>query len=152
MIFIEPFVDLDPDQVRFFSKVNLLTESGCWQWVRPLDNGYGRFQFKRKTTLAHRQVLAFTDPERLASAQQVDHLCRNRGCVRPDHLEMVTLKENALRGEGITAANLRVTHCSNRHEYDHENTYRTPSGSRDCIKCQRQRVRDWRARQKEMGK
>ena len=151
MISVDQFVELDPVETRFFSKVNFLTESGCWQWMRPLDSGYGRFARDGKTLLAHRVSLEFCGRP-VPDGMQADHLCRNRGCVNPDHIESVTLAENVLRGEGVTARNARATECPVGHEYNTLNTYITPSGTRDCKPCQRERVRKWRARQKREGK
>lgn len=66
----------------------------------------------------------------------IDHLCRNRGCVNPDHLEAVTQRENILRGEGLAAANARKTHCPKGHPYSGENLYVVPSsGRRQCRIC-----------------
>jgi hypothetical protein len=73
----------------------------------------------------------------------IDHLCKNPGCVRPDHLEAVTMRENIRRGSWASR-----THCINGHEYTEENTYRMPSGYRDCRRCiyLRGRKRDERRR------
>lgn len=76
----------------------------------------------------------------------LDHLCRNRGCVNPDHLEPVTRRENLLRGETIPARNARITHCPQGHPYDAENTRIRPCGRRRCAACNREAARRWRAR------
>lgn len=118
---------------RFWSKV--LVTDGCWPWqgyVAP--DGYGRLNFSAvgRPQLAHRlsyQHLVAEIPEGL----QLDHLCRNRACVNPDHLEPVSNQENAKRGRLA-----RTTHCSRGHEYDEENThfYR---GWRICRACWKSR-------------
>lgn len=94
---------------------------GCWQWksLRSGD-GYGRVRHQKKDQLAHRvvyELLVGPIPEGLT----LDHLCRNRGCVRPAHLEPVTLAENTRRGQGMSARNARKTHCLNGHALTSEN-------------------------------
>jgi hypothetical protein len=65
----------------------------------------------------------------------IDHLCRNRGCVNPAHLEAVTNRTNLLRGDGIAALNARKTHCKRGHEFTPENTYVWREGTRACRAC-----------------
>jgi len=87
-----------------------------------------------KNKVAHRisyELLKGDIPEGL----DLDHLCRNRGCVNPDHLEPVTRKENLLRGNTIPAKHARKTHCPQGHEYTKGNTFISKSGSRHCRKC-----------------
>ena len=79
---------------------------------------------------------------KISSSKQVDHLCKNRKCVNPDHLEVISGKENTLRGMGPTAINARRTHCVNGHEFTPENTYIRPDdGARDCRTCAREAKR-----------
>lgn len=66
----------------------------------------------------------------------VDHTCRKRACIRPDHLEAVTWKVNTLRGDGPTAQNARKTHCIHGHEYTASNTMER-DGRRECRTCKR---------------
>lgn len=129
----------DPELNRFWSCVDK-NEDGCWRWnYHCFNNGYGAFSMRRSRWCAHR--IAFT----LKHGQQdpnmvIDHLCRNRSCVNPDHMEIVTVGENIRRGEtGIELA--RRTHCPRGHEYTEENTYRRPdTGHRDCRICRRERT------------
>lgn len=107
--------------------------SGCWEWTGSMHAaGYGLFRDR----LAHRisyEVHVGSIPEGLT----IDHLCRNRRCVNPLHLEAVTIAVNVLRGESPPARNARKTHCPKGHPYDDENTYISPSsgwrGSRACV-------------------
>ena len=93
---------------------------GCWQWSSLRVDGYGRIRYQKKDQLAHRvvyELLVGPIPEDLT----LDHLCRNRGCVRPAHLEPVTRGENVLRGESLPAKNARKTHCIRGHLLIEEN-------------------------------
>ncbi len=108
----------------------------CWQWTASLAcEGYGRLSVGGRRFFAHR--LAY---EHFVSAipkgLQVDHLCRNRGCVNPQHLEVVTRIENVMRGESPLARNARKTHCKHGHEFTVENTYIDAKG-RACRTCHR---------------
>lgn len=79
----------------------------------------------------------------------IDHLCRNPACVRPSHLEVVTMLENNLRAPtSVTAINSAKTHCPKGHPYDESNTYLMPSGGRDCRTCINERSARYRARQR----
>lgn len=107
-----------------------------WLWQGSLATaGYGRIRINRKPVLAHRAV--YTEwvgpiPEGLT----IDHLCRVRACVRPDHLEAVPMRTNILRGEGATAKHARQTHCKRGHPLVGEHVYLSPNGHRRCRTCQ----------------
>lgn len=122
---------------RFFQHVEF-TDT-CWLWKGGTARGYGRFKSKGRLVSSHRWVYEFCVCP-IPPGLTIDHLCRIIGCVNPDHLEPVTMRTNVLRGETITAACARATHCPRGHPYDLFNTYITPStGDRLCRTCQHAR-------------
>jgi hypothetical protein len=87
----------DPAE-RLLSKVEV-ADSGCWEWTAAKDpTGYGRFSVARSMDYAHRAAYKLLVGP-IPAGLDLDHLCRNRGCVNPDHLEPVTRRENLLRSE-----------------------------------------------------
>jgi hypothetical protein len=125
------FYDYNPEWLM--TKVDTFTSS-CWLWVGSIyQNGYGKYG--RKGVMAHRifyTLFKGNVPEDMA----LDHLCRVRRCVNPDHLEIVTLEENILRGDSQWGLNARKTHCKRGHEFTHANTGNNyASGGRRCRKC-----------------
>ena len=138
------------EQRAFWSKV--LKSEYCWLWQGTiLNNGYGQITINYQKYLVHRW--AYTDqvgpiPEGLV----LDHLCRNRRCVRPDHLETVTLKENVLRGEGVTAKFAVALECVNGHPLVEDNVRPRKGGGRDCRTCKNRRQREYMRRKKEREK
>ena len=135
-------------ETRFWSKVE--KTDGCWNWKGFLRTGYGCMSIKGKQIPAHRyayELLVGKIPE----GKHIDHLCRNRACVNPVHLEPVTLRENVLRGEGLTAKNADKTHCPNGHEYDRKYwNNRDKSYQRACSTCSR--AKDSKQRYQEKKK
>lgn len=122
----------------------VITESGCWEWTAAKDRaGYGRVNGRT----AHRQMwLTVVGP--IDDGLHLDHLCRNRACVNPDHMEPVTPGTNIRRGVGVGGWKRRTTHCPQGHPYSEENTL-VYKGMRSCRICKREQVRRWRASQKE---
>lgn len=124
------------DIARFLEKVSVNPVSGCIEWTAGMVGGYGKFTLKGRCVLAHRWYFEYCKGG-IPSGLQLDHLCRNRRCVNPDHLEPVTCKENLMRGDTFQARNAAKTHCPQGHEYSEENTRVDPKGSRRCRECSR---------------
>lgn len=115
-------------------------ETGCIEWMAYRDpNGYGQFHIKRVAVRAHCVALLLDDrlvPDGLVT----DHLCRNRGCANPEHLEIVTRGENVLRGNGWGGLHSRKTCCPRGHSYSGDNlAVRVRDGRkfRRCRTCER---------------
>jgi hypothetical protein len=121
---------------RFCSKIEITPN--CWIWKAQKNlNGYGRFRVCTSISqfFAHRLSYIIHRGE-IADGLQIDHLCRNRACVNPWHMEVVTGRTNTLRSFNIAAINARKTHCKNGHPFDQENTYRErKTGNRRCRIC-----------------
>lgn len=127
------------DVERFWSKVDFLNLDGCWTWtltLRKLD-GYGQFRAGVTLVRAHRFSYEATIGP-IPRGLVLDHRCRNRACVRPDHLEPVTIGENTIRGMAAEVNRARFaarTHCKSGHEMTAENTNQRPDGRRRCRAC-----------------
>lgn len=123
---------------RFNSKIR--KTNGCWFWVGTvLSNGYGQFYVDGKKELAHRFSYKHFKGE-IKNDLCVDHVCKNRNCVNPECLRLVTRAENTLNNsEGITAKNKNKTHCIRGHKFTEDNIYysKLPNGGRGrhCKKC-----------------
>lgn len=124
---------------RFMDFVEKTTS--CWLWNGPKNqNGYGKVSLwkpKRTTIAAHKFLFQKINGE-LPKGMELDHLCRIRHCVNPDHLEIVTHRENTLRGISMVAVNAKKTHCKYGHEFTKKNTKICKSRGtieRNCKTC-----------------
>ena len=123
---------------RFWEKVDK-QENGCWLWTGCLsDSGYGRSYAWSHHIYAHRfsyEIHRGPIPPWTPSGPQIDHLiCSNPACVNPEHMRLVTAKENILRSENPAAVNARKSHCIYGHEFTTENTYKFER-HRNCKTC-----------------
>lgn len=120
---------------RFWGKVNKGGPDECWQWKAGTAKGYGSFYIShRRSYPAHRFAYELANGK-IPEGMVIDHLCRNRGCVNPNHLEPVTNVENVMRGQSGTAINARKTHCIRGHALIGENLRIDKRGRRACIIC-----------------
>ena len=122
-----------PATERFWKMVKVRSD-GCWEWGGARNGGYGSFWLNPVTVLAHK----FAYEEQygpVPDGLELDHLCRNRLCVRPTHLEAVTHRENVVRGVNPAATHAALTHCPSGHAYDEENTHVSGRGWRYCRPC-----------------
>lgn len=112
----------------------VIADSGCWEWVGgKKPNGYGQFHFGNFNTYAHRVAyILFVGPVR--AGLTIDHLCMNKGCVNPKHLDLVTPAENTQRWART------ITHCPAGHEYTAENTMLKRGTRRNCRACHNERT------------
>ena len=130
---------VDPE-IRFWKKVMPEPNSGCWLWEGGLDGkGYGTFLISlpvRHNVRAHRFSYELHKGA-IPAELELDHLCRNKVCVNPDHLEPVTHEENMRRCPELGKwSRAHITHCPHGHEYSDENTYMWRN-MRHCRECNR---------------
>lgn len=119
--------------------------SGCVLWMGFIHrrSGYGMMGAKidgKKFNYAHKVAYELVKGS-VPKGLELDHLCRIRCCVNPDHLEPVTRRENIMRGLApiVNGSDHRAkTHCKHGHPYDEANTYWDARGHRSCRACHRQ--------------
>lgn len=122
---------------RILARITI-TESGCWEYPTHNENGYGVIGAgpRKSPTLRTHRVTYERLVGPIPEGHEIDHLCRNRACCNPEHLEPVTRSENVRRGLRKTMQ----THCKNGHEFTPDNT-RTTSRQRICKACEREATR-----------
>jgi len=140
---IGAFIPFDDEPTRVLLGW-VVQENGCWDWVGSKSWGYGMVRRKGYHDSKAHRISYERHVGPIPAGLTIDHLCRNRACGNPAHLEVVTMRENALRGGGPPAQNARKTHCPRGHPLSGANLYRYPSGRRWCRICRRESQRnDW---------
>lgn len=120
-----------PPRERILDRV-LVDSNGCWLWqrARHKTTGYAVITLQNRQRLAHRAAYElFVGP--IPEGLTIDHLCRVKHCVNPEHLEPVTMRENTLRGESPAALNAQKELCKRGHTFDRVDA----AGRRVCRRC-----------------
>lgn len=147
-----PSFDRGDPELRLLRSIRVDPDTGCWErlvGIRP--DGYTRIRVDDSRPYAHRYCYELFLGE-IPEGLDLDHLCRNRSCVKPSHLEPVTHKENCRRGR--VNQHKHKTRCKEGHPLRGDNVYRNPSepNSRKCKECIRRWAREYQRRKREMLK
>ena len=117
---------------RFYSKVQINNQTGCWEWVgSKTKDGYGQFRLGKRIRAPHQISWEWYYGALIPPSMEIDHTCRIRHCVNPDHLQLVVQGFNGKQG-GLSNGQKQKnrTHCKRGHEFTPENTYVYPDGRR----------------------
>ena len=130
---------------KFFSRIEV--KGVCWEWKAAKSHGYGSSWLNGKQIRAHRISYELFKGE-IPKGYEIDHLCRNKTCVNPDHLEAVTHRENLNRSPcTIYTINSKKTHCPKGHELTGNNLLKlNPPNRRNCRICYNRYKKSWRRR------
>jgi len=132
---------------RIFSKIKV-SEScfynnvPCWEWTGYTNqSGYATFKYGGQSHHRVHRIVYQLFVEEIDPLLDCDHLCRNRKCINPIHIEPTTKQVNVLRGEGVSAQRAKQTHCKKGHKFNEENTKIDNRGNRVCYPCLLEAVR-----------
>lgn len=130
--------NVPPESIsRIFKKIVIDKQTGCWNWIGSLNHGYGEVRINNILYKVHRFMYAWmiapTPKGKGKDIPVLDHVCNNRKCCKPAHLQLFSDTENILKGIGATARNAKKTHCHNGHSLP---TFIT-GGKRRCMICRR---------------
>jgi hypothetical protein len=148
---------IKPVQDRFWPKVDKngpdYNGTPCWVWTGAHSKGgYGQIRGVNGTVTLYTHRWSYEHHKGpIPDGLHLDHLCRNRSCCNPDHLDAVTNGENTRRGVGAAAQHARQTHCKNGHLFDAENTIPSGDKGRRCRTCYNEWQRETRDRRKSAG-
>lgn len=130
---------------QLFDKI-VVKENGCMEWIGGYNAwGYGQVWFNGREEVVHILMYEFFEGP-VPKGLVLDHFkCDNTKCCRISHVKPVTVKENVLRGNGITAMKARQTECIKGHSLSGSNLYVRPDGHRACKICRRECLRRYRS-------
>ena len=126
--------------------VDSIEVGDCWIWKGSLvSGGYGQTRIDNQVWMVHRLMWSVLIGD-IPDGMTLDHVCRERACCNPDHMQVVDQYTNTMRGYGSPARNARKTRCLNGHQFDEANTYLNPRGQRACRACHRDRQQTYAER------
>ncbi len=132
---LPPSHKLSNIKARIEANITPEPNTGCWLWTGASCLGYGTLFVRNKRTRAHRAVWELHRGP-IPAGMFIDHMCRVKSCVNPDHLRVVTKKTNNLENHsGAPARNARKTHCLRGHPFAGANLRIRKNGDRTCIAC-----------------
>ena len=137
---------------RFEEKYQPIPWTGCWLWTASTHrDGYGEMRNRKgEKDKAHRisyEMYKGKIPDELC----VDHICRVRACVNPDHLRLLTPTQNTMAGFGYMANFARRTHCNYGHEFTPENTITQNGARRRCRTCKNEEGKRYKINLRKRG-
>ena len=137
---------------RIFSKMKIPNGVSCWTWKASSARGYGKVSWKGKAVHTHRLMYSWAVgpiPHYIPGGMELDHLCKNKICCNPSHLELVTPKINIARSTGVCGLNANKTHCKRGHLLEGGNLIpQLASRRRECVTCHNARQRAYHAKKR----